>query len=1124
MEIADLLIDLRKRGVLVSAEDGDLIIRAKQGALHESLRETLREQKARILNYLAPGDVVMPQLKPAPQEAHEPFGLTPMQQAYWIGRRSGFDLGGQACQVYLEYESTDLNLNRLEDAWNGVLKRHDMMRAEVLPNGMQRILPERMYHFPVHDFRQFSPQRLHARLETLRGEISRRLTPMEQRPLFEIQIALLPNQKVRLHFRIELMMADAFSVFLLLREWSLFYKDPDTVLPRLGLSFRDYQAARLRFESSATYKKAAEYWSHRELPPGPPLPRAVRTSEGAPRFRRWRDVLPAAQWNKLKTGAKEIGVTVSTVLCSAFADILALWSGRDRFSLNLTSFNRDPIHPDVQSLVGEFTSTILLECDLRAPDFASRARRVATQLATDLEHAAYSGVDVLREQNRRRRNLSEAGAPVVFTSMIAFQNDEVSPTAWLGEETFSISQTPQVLLDHQVMVVNGDLVWTWDFVDNAFPAGLVEEMGATYRRYLARLAEAPAAWQVGGKPLLKENALAPRLAANTTKLEIAEYSLDGPFRKRVRQSPQAQAVIDGSMQLSYAELDSRARSLAHRLIQKGMGPGDAVAIVMHKGWEQVVAVLGVLYVGAAYVPVDGGLPQERVEWLLAHSEARVLVTTSEVLAKQEALKNRAIVIGTNDSLNEAPLPHLPEDPQRLAYIIYTSGSTGRPKGVMIDHGGAINTICDINSRFHIHASDRVLAVSSLSFDLSVWDIFGVLAAGGTIVMPPASAHPDPDAWARLVEDARITVWNTVPALVDMLVTVGEGRKSRCLNSLRLVMMSGDWIPLGLPARITAVTECPQVISLGGATEGSIWSILFPIQNVLNHWRSIPYGKPMGNQRFYVLDRHLQHCPTWVAGDLYIGGRGVALGYWREPTKTAKAFIPHPDTGERLYRTGDLGCYLPDGHIEFLGRNDFQVKVGGFRVELGEIETALLQAPDIREVVVSTLGQRFDNKKLVAYVVPVETVEDVDAFTATLTARLTRQLPHYMVPKIVHVLEQLPLNDNGKVDRRALGQLAIADKEAVVEATAPRTQLEKELAVIWTRRLGLDDLDVHANFFELGGDSLSATRLIMDVRGEYDLDLPLNVLFEAPTLAEFAQKVQIPKTPVATIADVEEGCL
>lgn len=309
-----------------------------------------------------------------------------------------------------------------------------------------------------------------------------------------------------------------------------------------------------------------------------------------------------------------------------------------------------------------------------------------------------------------------------------------------------------------------------------------------------------------------------------------------------------------------------------------------------------------------------------------------------------------------------------QEREDLAYVIYTSGLTGQPKGVMIDHGGAVNTLVDINGRFGVGPEDRVLAVSSLSFDLSVYDIFGLLGAGGTVVMPEAGRSHDVGHWVEVMEGGGVTVWNSVPALAEMLVEELERRGLR-LPGLRLVLLSGDWIPLSLPGRLRGVAPGAEVISLGGATEASIWSILYRIGEVEGGWRSIPYGRPLANQSWQVLDEGLRARPVWVAGQLYIGGRGLARGYWREEERTRASFIVHPETGERLYRTGDVGRYLPDGNLEFLGRQDTQVKIRGHRIELEEIEAVLGQHEGVRAGVVGVVGEGGASKRLVAYVVP-----------------------------------------------------------------------------------------------------------------------------------------------------------
>ncbi|MEO0686282.1 MAG: amino acid adenylation domain-containing protein, partial [Cyanobacteria bacterium J06649_11] len=438
---------------------------------------------------------------------------------------------------------------------------------------------------------------------------------------------------------------------------------------------------------------------------------------------------------------------------------------------------------------------------------------------------------------------------------------------------------------------------------------------------------------------------------------------------RVALNPDKQAIVTSNQSLTYQQLSNQSKTLALELQELGVQQNQLIAVVMSKGWEQIVAVLGILAAGAAYVPIDPELPKERRFQILQQAQIKYVVTQTWLNDSLEWEDNITRILVNNSPKNLTPIPSpyqgegcplgRGEVNSTLAYTIYTSGSTGLPKGVMISHQGAVNTILDINQRFGITEKDSVLALSSLSFDLSVYDIFGTLAAGATIVIPDADLTKDPAHWANLIHQHQITVWNSVPALMQLLVEHLESVEKKA-DSLRLVLMSGDWIPLNLPERIwnrfnnRENTENTEIISLGGATEASIWSIAYPIKEINPDWKSIPYGYPLTNQQFYVLNEAMEPCPIWVTGQLYIGGIGLAQGYLNQPQLTAEKFIqtspPSPllikergvrQDGVRLYKTGDLGRYLPDGSIEFLGREDFQVKVNGYRIELGEIETVLL---------------------------------------------------------------------------------------------------------------------------------------------------------------------------------------
>lgn len=1056
----------------------------------------------------------LPAIVPNSTDRHLPFPLTDIQQAYWIGRNGAFELSNVATHVYMEIDYIDLELERFEKTWQRLIDHHEMLRAIVQPDGQQRILEQvPLYKIKVFDLRGKNTEIVASQLLQIRDRMSHEVLPADQWPLFKIQAAQFNDNQFRLYISIDVLIGDAWSFEILSREFLQLFYNPEISLPPIELSFRDYVLAETSLRNSPLYHRSLTYWQSRlaTLPPAPKLPLQKNlTAVKSPHFVRRRGTLDPDTWSRLKNRATQASLTPSGILLAAFAEILTVWSNNSRFTINLTLFNRLPLHPKVNQIVGDFTSLILLAVDNSGQDsFQVRAERLQKQFWDDLDHRYVSGVQVLRELARFQDQASGVLMPVVFTSILTHESlshetpEQSSPKPSLGELVYSITQTPQVYLDHQVAEEAGTLVFNWDAVEELFPPGVLDDMFAAYCNFLDRLANEEEIWQATTRQLLPPAQIKQLTALNATEASIPEDALlHILFFDQVPLHPQKAAVITTDCTLTYQELSNRARQLGHQIQQLGARPNQLVAIVMEKGWEQVVAALGILTSGAAYVPIDPELPTERRWHLLQQAEVQLVSTQSwldTTLAWPESIRRICVDDeGDREIISSPPLKCSPSD---LAYVIYTSGSTGMPKGVMIDHRGAVNTILDINQRFGVSSSDCVLAISSLSFDLSVYDIFGTLAAGGTIVIPDASATKNPEHWATLIAQQQVTIWNSVPALMQMLVEYASGRSDVVLNSLRLALLSGDWIPSTLPDAIRDVIDEIQIVSLGGATEASIWSIFYPVAALDPTWKSIPYGKPLTNQRFYVLNESLEPCPVWVPGTLYIGGLGLAKGYWRDEEKTRTSFITHPETGERLYCTGDRGCYLPDGNIEFLGRQDLQVKVRGYRIELGEIEAVLGQYPGVQAAIVTAFGEQYSHKNLAAYFIPdtepAPTPDELHSF-------LSQKLPSYMVPSIFIKMDKLPLSSNGKVNRRALPTPNMAQSELSLTFVEPRTPTEKTLAEIWAEVLEIEQVSIHDNFFfNLGGNSLLATQVMSRIRETFQVELPLRHFFETPTVAHIA---------------------
>jgi amino acid adenylation domain-containing protein len=921
-----------------------------------------------------------PELTADAERRFEPFPLTELQHAYLVGRASSFDLGGSSIHLYAEHHTRPgekLDAERLRTALDLLVARHEMLRAVVTPDGEQRILPEvPPVEIPEYDLREATAEEAEAHVGRVRAELDHQVLALDRWPPFDIRVTWLPDGTALVHVSLDLVSFDVASVRLFFLEWGDLYRNPDAQLPPVGVSFRDFVLAAEGIKDTPAYRRSRAYWQARAatLPPAPRLPLVPRPAQdGPPRRRRRKARVDARRWRILRERAARLGVTPSALLLAAYATVLGAWSGSRHFTVDVPLFSRYPLHPDIEHILGDFTSVTLLEADLRPDDgVGGLARRMQRRLWEDLEHRYYSGPEVMRDVQRAQGLPPSAFASVVFASVGAHGRDQEFTqgewgSRWLGELGYGITQTPQVLLDHQVYEDDGALTFNWDAVDAAFPEGLVEAMFGTYTRLLTALADDEGAWEPGGFDVLPPDQRAMIDAANDTAGPVPDGLLFSGIAEQARTRPGEPAVISAAGTLSFGELYGHAGRIAARLRELGAGPGRLVAVNIPKSAEQVAAVVGVLRSGAAYLPMDPELPRERQDFMLEHGRVAVVLVPPGGAGRDWPDGVTPVPVDLSVPADDAPDPEPVQEPSDLAYVLYTSGSTGTPKGVAQTHRATLNTLVDANERMGAGPGDRVLGLSQLGFDLSVWDVFGALGAGAALVLPGPGESRSPDCWAALMAEHRVTLWNSVPALMRMLVDHldGAGERARAsMAGLRAVWFSGDWIPVDLPGRVRAYAPDALVIASGGPTETAIWCVAYPVTEIPEGWESVPYGRPMRNHTIHVLDECLRPCPVWVPGEMYIGGAGLADGYWRDPERTAASFVTHPVTGERLYRSGDLGRWRPEGLLEILGRDDFQVKVNGYRIELGEVESALAGHPAVRQAVAGTDRER---RRLVAFV-------------------------------------------------------------------------------------------------------------------------------------------------------------
>ncbi|MFL0578638.1 amino acid adenylation domain-containing protein [Dietzia sp. 179-F 9C3 NHS] len=969
------------------------------------------------------------------------FALSPVQSTYWVGRGDDYPLGGVSTYFYSEYEvvpapGTDAlsTVAKLESAWNRVVARHPMLRAVVGRDGVGRILDNPGLHrFEIVDLRS-DPDPREAE-DCARQDLSHRRAPAHRWPTHTLASVLRPDGSLVQCVGFDVLLIDFPSIRRVLDEWGREYQhgaggqaaQGEAVVPPPALP-----------RSRAAERDAMEFWRGRaaDLPGGPWDTAHLQAEQFTPpRFRRSVGRVASDVWDDFRAAARAHGVSPAGALAALFAVALRRFGARDRFCLVTTLF--DPAAQDEPG-VGDTTRTALLDTD--RPDYAERfvdyAVRVTRNFWDAVDHSTVPASRVVGELLGASTGIPEHC--VVFTTSIG-DRAGARTDAWLGRRGFGVSQTPQVLLDAIHWEEDNELILAWDYVVGAVDERVIDGIRQAVQAAVSRLARDETAWMRPGlflDPWVRTPRPRPVSYDSGPGLHepvLAALGADGTRR----------VVSQGARVADAHELASIAAWTRGELVRREVRPEEPVLVQLGKSVEQIGIVLGITSAGAAYVPVDPAWPLTRVKRIAARAGARFAFVAEGTSLPDGVVAIPALVPRSVDGADRPD--SAPVEGTGLAYTIFTSGSTGEPKGVAIEHRQARTTIDDLARRFEPGPTDVVFGLSALSFDLSVWDIFGGLSAGARLVLPERGAEADPEHWLRTIETEGVTVWNSAPALAEMLADYAEsdpGRARSALGSLRLVMMSGDWIPVTLPDRLRDLAPHAVVVSLGGATEASIWSIHHVVGDVDPQWPSVPYGTALDGQWFRILDGpDGEPVPVGIPGELFIGGDGVARGYLGDEDQTAERFRVHPVYDERLYRTGDEGMWLPDGTIRFLGRVDRQVKVNGYRVELGEIDAALTRLDGVRGGVCSAVNGPGGGKRLVGHVAltPSSGLDE-----RAIRSALRDALPAYMVPTAVVIHRELPVTANGKIDHKALPNpfAAVPSATAPLDTAAP-TLVEPE---------------------------------------------------------------------------------
>ncbi len=1097
----ELLTYLRDRNVEISADHDRLRFKAPAGAVDSELREELVLRKAEILDFLRQASAAtLAPIGRIPRDGELPLSFS--QARLWL--LDQLEPGGTAYNIPMFFQlKGNFSLSVFEQSLSELVRRHEVLRTYFVTldgQPIQRIAPPEPVRVPVVDLQSLTENEKMKEAERLAVASASRPFDFGKAPMLRATLLKCASDEHLLLIEIHHIAFDGWSLGIFVRELTLLYNafliGGASPLPELSIQYADFAAWQRDWLQGDILKEQLDYWRNRlsgtlpvlELPTDRARPPVQTYRGGNVRFALSRELIHAL--NRL---SRQEGTTIFVTLLAAFKTLLLRYTGQEDILVGTPTANRN--RADIEGLIGFFINTLVMRTDVSGnPTFRTLLHRVQE---TALGAQAHQDLpfEKLVEEVHSKRDFSRSP---IFQILFSLLNTRMEPLELHGLEPAVLQfQDGGAKYDLSLNLEESEhgLEGGWSYNTDLFDKTTIERMAGHFRTLLEGIVSEPDA-RLHDFPLLTaEERQQLLLDWNQTEANYpAERCIQELFEIEAKRTPGAIAVECGGEHLTYRELDARGNQLAERLQVLGVGPGVLVAVCMDRTLDLPIALLGILKSGGAYVPLDPSFPSERLRFMLEDAKPRVLITQTILMDRLPPDQNSVICLdrfswtGNPSSIGQR------SKPSDLAYVLYTSGSSGQPKGVEICHRSVVNFLSAMQSKPGLEARDILLSVTTPSFDIFGLELWLPLISGAKVVLVPPEASKDGTRLASAIASSGATVMQATPSTWRLLLDSGwQG------NPKLKVLCGGEPWSKDLAARL--LPKCDSLWNMYGPTETTIWSAVYPV----NDEASVFVGPPIANTTFYVVDSNLQPQPVGLPGELLIGGDGLARGYLNRPALTAEKFIADPfsaDPESRLYRTGDLVRRRPDGAIEFLSRIDQQVKLRGFRIELGEIESVLMTHPSVKEAVVIIREDRGE-PELVSYV--VSGAIPLAAGASELRQFLKQKLPDYMIPTAFVFLETLPLTPNRKVDRKALpapDQQTIQRPES--PAAEPRDQLERELTALWEKVLRVHPVRPTDNFFDLGGHSFAAVRLLAGIQELTGTTLPLAILFQAATVESLAE--------------------
>ncbi len=1030
---------------------------------------------------------------------------------------------------------SSLNIPAVKRVFQKLVNRHQMLRTTFSVREENILLKIHGYQeacFEERDASNWSQEEL--RKQVIKAY--QRPFDLEHGPLMRVTLFRQASDKYRLLIAVDHIVCDVWTSLILLEELKELYSaeiaGKNLSLPSLPWQYTDYIRWHYDMLHAEEGERLLDYWQKQlpdqlpvlDLPTDHQRPPSQKYQRASYSFR-----VTAQLLQSLKELARNEGGTLYMILLAAFHILLYRYTRQDDILLGTVTTGRS--RPEFIGIAGDFINPVVMYAHFSDnPSFKTFFQYIRQKILGAFEHQDYPLPLLVEHLKLKRAPDRSLLFQVLFTFhqmqrskellLVMEENDQKRTINWGGIEIAELKMTlygseeDQNDLTLDMVELPDSLYGEFRYDTALFEETTLERMTNHFQTLLEGIVAHPDQ-QVSDLPLLTQHEQQQLLVTwnNTQKAYPLDTCLHHLIETQVERTPEAIAVVFPSFEsegediyLTYRELNERANQLAWYLRSLGVGPEVLVGICVERSIEMIVGLLGIIKAGGAYVPLDPEYPEERLTFMLDDSRVSVLLTQEKLLDTFPGHQARMLCLDRdwqNIAQERTDNPDSQVSADNLIYVIYTSGSTGRPKGSRNIHRALCNRLCWMQDAYQLTENDRVLQKTPFSFDVSGWEFYWPLLTGACLVFAKPGGHKDSTYLRKLIAKQHITTVHFVPSMLQMFL---EEPDLETCTRLKRVMCSGEALSYDVQQRFFARFDSVELHNLYGPTEAAIdvtsWACTPHGQDM-----NVPIGYPIANTEMYILDARYQPTPIGISGELYIGGVNLARDYLNRPDLTAEKFIPHPFSnkpGARLYRTGDVACYLPNGSINYLGRLDHQVKLRGFRIELGEIEHVLVGHTAVKEALVIAREEQSGDKRLVAYIVPVQAQPPK---SNELRHFLKEYLPEYMIPSTFVMLEALPLTPNGKLDRRSLPLPDALQRHSEEKVVEPHTPIEHELAQIWKDTLQTEHISIHDNFFEIGGHSLIAIRVMTKIQQHFNTEFPLTSLLQYPTIAELANFIE-----------------